>query len=196
MNLCLLSHISRPCPQQAEEDNEQRKRQQQLLMEKLLEQEALRQEEQKVRAGRAGPSACRPADVGISCGQTTRCSWLKRASAPPPPRRRSRSNLALLNCSAEYGKLCIKVLRRRVCAPSPQSPSHKNKRQQQELIQELRKKQVKDSRHVYEGKDGAIEDIITGNLIRGALLVRYTHTHTDSPPRTGGAALCMKVLFG
>uniref|UniRef100_A0AAQ4QG55 Formin like 2 n=1 Tax=Gasterosteus aculeatus aculeatus TaxID=481459 RepID=A0AAQ4QG55_GASAC len=42
-----------------------------------------------------------------------------------------------------------------------ESPSHKNKRQQQELIQELRKKQVKDSRHVYEGKDGAIEDIIT-----------------------------------
>uniref|UniRef100_A0A3Q3AM52 Formin-like 2a n=1 Tax=Kryptolebias marmoratus TaxID=37003 RepID=A0A3Q3AM52_KRYMA len=42
------------------------------------------------------------------------------------------------------------------------SPSHKNKRQQQqELIQELRRKQVKDSRLVYEGKDGAIEDIIT-----------------------------------
>ncbi|MBN3302605.1 FMNL3 protein, partial [Amia calva] len=41
------------------------------------------------------------------------------------------------------------------------SPSHKNKRQQQELIAELRRKQVKDSRHVYEGKDGAIEDIIT-----------------------------------
>ncbi|KAF6726685.1 Formin-like protein 2 [Oryzias melastigma] len=41
------------------------------------------------------------------------------------------------------------------------SPSHKNKRQQQELIQELKKKQVKDSRHVYEGKDGTIEDIIT-----------------------------------
>ncbi|XP_016401944.1 formin-like protein 2 [Sinocyclocheilus rhinocerous] len=41
------------------------------------------------------------------------------------------------------------------------SPSHKSKRQQQELIVELRKKQVKDSRHVYEGKDGAIEDIIT-----------------------------------
>uniref|UniRef100_A0A4W4FPW0 Formin-like 2a n=1 Tax=Electrophorus electricus TaxID=8005 RepID=A0A4W4FPW0_ELEEL len=36
-----------------------------------------------------------------------------------------------------------------------------NKRQQQELIAELKKKQVKDSRHVYEGKDGAIEDIIT-----------------------------------
>uniref|UniRef100_A0A4W4FRI1 Formin-like 2a n=1 Tax=Electrophorus electricus TaxID=8005 RepID=A0A4W4FRI1_ELEEL len=42
-----------------------------------------------------------------------------------------------------------------------ESPSHKNKRQQQELIAELKKKQVKDSRHVYEGKDGAIEDIIT-----------------------------------
>ncbi|KAA0713216.1 Formin-like protein 3 [Triplophysa tibetana] len=42
-----------------------------------------------------------------------------------------------------------------------QSPSHKGKRQQQELISELRKRQGKDSRHVYEGKDGAIEDIIT-----------------------------------
>ncbi|KAI4805612.1 hypothetical protein KUCAC02_010216 [Chaenocephalus aceratus] len=41
------------------------------------------------------------------------------------------------------------------------SPHKGGKRQQQELIQELRKKQVKDSRHVYEGKDGAIEDIIT-----------------------------------
>lgn len=45
---------------------------------------------------------------------------------------------------------------------SSQSPSHKSKRQQQELIAELRRRQVKDNRHVYEGKDGAIEDIITG----------------------------------
>lgn len=44
----------------------------------------------------------------------------------------------------------------------PKSPSHKSKRQQQELIAELRRRQVKDNRHVYEGKDGAIEDIITG----------------------------------
>uniref|UniRef100_A0A8C5FZU4 Formin-like protein 2 n=1 Tax=Gouania willdenowi TaxID=441366 RepID=A0A8C5FZU4_GOUWI len=43
------------------------------------------------------------------------------------------------------------------------SPSHKGKRQPQELITELRRRQGKDSRHVYEGKDGAIEDIITGN---------------------------------
>uniref|UniRef100_A0A672GNS3 Formin-like 2b n=1 Tax=Salarias fasciatus TaxID=181472 RepID=A0A672GNS3_SALFA len=45
---------------------------------------------------------------------------------------------------------------------SLQSPSHRGKRQQQELITELRRRQGKDSRHVYEGKDGAIEDIITG----------------------------------
>uniref|UniRef100_A0AAQ5XGB9 Formin-like 2b n=1 Tax=Amphiprion ocellaris TaxID=80972 RepID=A0AAQ5XGB9_AMPOC len=49
--------------------------------------------------------------------------------------------------------------------PRPlQSPSHRGKRQQQELITELRRRQGKDSRHVYEGKDGAIEDIITGTV--------------------------------
>uniref|UniRef100_A0A3B4WWF2 Formin like 2 n=1 Tax=Seriola lalandi dorsalis TaxID=1841481 RepID=A0A3B4WWF2_SERLL len=58
------------------------------------------------------------------------------------------------------------------------SPSHKNKRQQQELIQELRRKQVKDSRHVYEGKDGAIEDIITGNVTWAWLPSVTKHTHT------------------
>ncbi|XP_056156962.1 formin-like protein 2 isoform X2 [Lampris incognitus] len=41
------------------------------------------------------------------------------------------------------------------------SPSHRGRRQQQEVISELRRRQGKDSRHVYEGKDGAIEDIIT-----------------------------------
>uniref|UniRef100_A0A3Q3JUT6 Formin-like 2a n=1 Tax=Monopterus albus TaxID=43700 RepID=A0A3Q3JUT6_MONAL len=56
------------------------------------------------------------------------------------------------------------------------SPSHKNKRQQQELIQELRRKQVKDSRHVYEGKDGAIEDIITGKTTWAWLPSVTTHT--------------------
>uniref|UniRef100_A0A669D8S7 Formin-like 2b n=1 Tax=Oreochromis niloticus TaxID=8128 RepID=A0A669D8S7_ORENI len=53
--------------------------------------------------------------------------------------------------------------------PSPsQSPSHRGKRQQQELITELRRRQGKDSRHVYEGKDGAIEDIITGKHVAKA----------------------------
>lgn len=46
-----------------------------------------------------------------------------------------------------------------------QSPSHRGKRQQQELITELRRRQGKDNRHVYEGKDGAIEDIITGKCV-------------------------------
>uniref|UniRef100_A0A2K5LLF7 Formin like 2 n=1 Tax=Cercocebus atys TaxID=9531 RepID=A0A2K5LLF7_CERAT len=60
----------------------------------------------------------------------------------------------------------------------PKSPSHKSKRQQQELIAELRRRQVKDNRHVYEGKDGAIEDIITGK--------RYFFTvPTDFQPRVG-----------
>uniref|UniRef100_A0A3P8VMC5 Formin-like 2b n=1 Tax=Cynoglossus semilaevis TaxID=244447 RepID=A0A3P8VMC5_CYNSE len=42
-----------------------------------------------------------------------------------------------------------------------QQEEAQTKRQQQELLTELRRKQGKDSRHVYEGKDGAIEDIIT-----------------------------------
>lgn len=78
-----------------------------------------------------------------------------------------------------------------MCLCLPQSPSHKSKRQQQELIQELRRKQVKDSRHVYEGKDGAIEDIITGNVPRitwlqsvAKLIFTHIHTHTDTHTHT------------
>uniref|UniRef100_A0A8B9NHN3 Formin like 3 n=1 Tax=Accipiter nisus TaxID=211598 RepID=A0A8B9NHN3_9AVES len=44
---------------------------------------------------------------------------------------------------------------------TPASPSQRNKWQQQELIAELRRRQAKDHRPVYEGKDGTIEDIIT-----------------------------------
>ncbi|NXB66521.1 FMNL3 protein, partial [Struthidea cinerea] len=40
-------------------------------------------------------------------------------------------------------------------------PSQRNKWQQQELIAELRRRQAKDHRPMYEGKDGTIEDIIT-----------------------------------
>uniref|UniRef100_A0A8C4PH49 Formin like 3 n=1 Tax=Equus asinus asinus TaxID=83772 RepID=A0A8C4PH49_EQUAS len=42
-----------------------------------------------------------------------------------------------------------------------QTPSQRNKWQQQELIAELRRRQAKEHRPVYEGKDGTIEDIIT-----------------------------------
>uniref|UniRef100_A0A4W6G2Z4 Formin-like 2b n=1 Tax=Lates calcarifer TaxID=8187 RepID=A0A4W6G2Z4_LATCA len=45
--------------------------------------------------------------------------------------------------------------------PRPLTSCTGGARQQQELITELRRRQGKDSRHVYEGKDGAIEDIIT-----------------------------------
>lgn len=43
------ARVSNSNSQQAEEDNEQRKRQEQILMEKLLEQEAMMEENQKVR---------------------------------------------------------------------------------------------------------------------------------------------------
>uniref|UniRef100_A0A8C9VWB9 Formin-like 3 n=1 Tax=Scleropages formosus TaxID=113540 RepID=A0A8C9VWB9_SCLFO len=48
------------------------------------------------------------------------------------------------------------------------------RQQQQELIAELRRRQAKDHRPVYEGKDGTIEDIITGG----------STVHTGARPRT------------
>uniref|UniRef100_G3TTM8 Formin like 2 n=1 Tax=Loxodonta africana TaxID=9785 RepID=G3TTM8_LOXAF len=67
----------------------------------------------------------------------------------------------------------------------PKSPSHKSKRQQQELIAELRRRQVKDNRHVYEGKDGAIEDIIT---------VLKTVPFTARTAKRGSRFFCEPVL--
>ncbi|XP_067880693.1 formin-like protein 3 isoform X2 [Heterodontus francisci] len=57
------------------------------------------------------------------------------------------------------------------------SPCHRNKRQQQELIAELRRRQIKDHRPVYEGKDGTIEDIITA---KGKHMI---HNFPNSPTR-------------
>ncbi|XP_042533585.1 formin-like protein 3 isoform X3 [Dipodomys spectabilis] len=51
------------------------------------------------------------------------------------------------------------------------TPSQRNKWQQQELIAELRRRQAKEHRPVYEGKDGTIEDIITG--LRHQPVVRH-----------------------
>ncbi|KAH0626937.1 hypothetical protein JD844_002244, partial [Phrynosoma platyrhinos] len=45
---------------------------------------------------------------------------------------------------------------------APKSPTHKAKRQQMDLISELKKKQMVKEPLIYEEKDGAIEDIITG----------------------------------
>lgn len=50
-----------------------------------------------------------------------------------------------------------------------QVQAQKKKLQQQDLIAELRRRQAKDHRPVYEGKDGTIEDIITGGLGRTAI---------------------------
>uniref|UniRef100_A0A8C3X843 Formin like 3 n=1 Tax=Catagonus wagneri TaxID=51154 RepID=A0A8C3X843_9CETA len=62
------------------------------------------------------------------------------------------------------------------------TPSQRNKWQQQELIAELRRRQAKEHRPVYEGKDGTIEDIITG-LHHQPLVV--CHQARSAAPPTG-----------
>uniref|UniRef100_A0A8C9W7T2 Formin-like 3 n=1 Tax=Scleropages formosus TaxID=113540 RepID=A0A8C9W7T2_SCLFO len=62
-------------------------------------------------------------------------------------------------------------------AKQQDSSAHKKRQQQQELIAELRRRQAKDHRPVYEGKDGTIEDIITGG----------STVHTGARPRTRGS---------
>uniref|UniRef100_A0A8C3KQQ6 Formin like 3 n=1 Tax=Calidris pygmaea TaxID=425635 RepID=A0A8C3KQQ6_9CHAR len=54
------------------------------------------------------------------------------------------------------------VMREKLLAQEAKKQEKRNKWQQQELIAELRRRQAKDHRPVYEGKDGTIEDIITG----------------------------------
>ncbi|XP_038028510.1 formin-like protein 3 isoform X4 [Anas platyrhynchos] len=53
------------------------------------------------------------------------------------------------------------VMREKMLAQEAKKQEKRNKWQQQELIAELRRRQAKDHRPVYEGKDGTIEDIIT-----------------------------------
>ncbi|XP_075407845.1 formin-like protein 3 isoform X5 [Tenrec ecaudatus] len=68
------------------------------------------------------------------------------------------------------------------------SPSQRNKWQQQELIAELRRRQAKEQRPVYEGKDGTIEDIITG-LHHQPIVVRLQTRSVvppSGPPRAPG----------
>nr|XP_057940981.1 formin-like protein 3 isoform X2 [Doryrhamphus excisus] len=54
-----------------------------------------------------------------------------------------------------------KLLAQEAKQHDPKVQAQKKRHQQQELIAELRRRQAKDHRPVYEGKDGAIEDIIT-----------------------------------
>ncbi|XP_027447933.1 formin-like protein 3 isoform X6 [Zalophus californianus] len=68
------------------------------------------------------------------------------------------------------------------------TPSQRNKWQQQELIAELRRRQAKEHRPVYEGKDGTIEDIITG-LHHQPLVIRHqarSAAPPSGPPRAPG----------
>ncbi|XP_038199466.1 formin-like protein 3 isoform X4 [Arvicola amphibius] len=68
------------------------------------------------------------------------------------------------------------------------TPSQRNKWQQQELIAELRRRQAKEHRPVYEGKDGTIEDIITG-FKHGPMSIRNqarSAVPPSGPPRAPG----------
>uniref|UniRef100_A0A672KFJ4 Formin-like protein 3 n=1 Tax=Sinocyclocheilus grahami TaxID=75366 RepID=A0A672KFJ4_SINGR len=56
--------------------------------------------------------------------------------------------------------------------------AQKKRHQQQELIAELRRRQAKDHRPVYEGKDGTIEDIITGGPGRTTIPISQGSTIT------------------
>ncbi|XP_059574817.1 formin-like protein 3 [Alligator mississippiensis] len=61
----------------------------------------------------------------------------------------------------ELRKKQEEVMREKMLAQEAKKLEKRNKWQQQELIAELRRRQAKEHRPVYEGKDGAIEDIIT-----------------------------------
>ncbi|CAO2600912.1 Formin-like protein 3 [Lemmus lemmus] len=68
------------------------------------------------------------------------------------------------------------------------TPSQRNKWQQQELIAELRRRQAKEHRPVYEGKDGTIEDIITGFKHRPMSIHNQARSAAppSGPPRAPG----------
>ncbi|KAM6215851.1 formin-like protein 3 isoform 3-T3 [Rhynchocyon petersi] len=67
------------------------------------------------------------------------------------------------------------------------TPSQRNKWQQQELIAELRRRQAKEHRPVYEGKDGTIEDIITGLHCQPiAVRLQARNVPPSVPPRPPG----------
>uniref|UniRef100_A0A672LBJ3 Formin-like protein 3 n=1 Tax=Sinocyclocheilus grahami TaxID=75366 RepID=A0A672LBJ3_SINGR len=61
----------------------------------------------------------------------------------------------------EQRKKQEEAMREKLLAQEAKQHDPKKRQQQQEMIAELRRRQAKDHRPVYEGKDGTIEDIIT-----------------------------------
>uniref|UniRef100_A0A8C6NXP8 Formin-like 3 n=1 Tax=Nothobranchius furzeri TaxID=105023 RepID=A0A8C6NXP8_NOTFU len=78
-----------------------------------------------------------------------------------------------------------KLLAQEAKQHDPKVQAQKKRQQQQELIAELRKRQAKDHRPVYEGKDGTIEDIITGGPERTIKGVRVGARSTSVPSLNG-----------
>ncbi|XDV46027.1 hypothetical protein PO909_014006 [Leuciscus waleckii] len=74
-----------------------------------------------------------------------------------------------------------KLLAQEAKQHDPKVQAQKKKLQQQDLIAELRRRQAKDHRPVYEGKDGTIEDIITEE--QGINLSKFEHKIIGGSPK-------------
>uniref|UniRef100_A0A673KWA5 Formin-like protein 3 n=1 Tax=Sinocyclocheilus rhinocerous TaxID=307959 RepID=A0A673KWA5_9TELE len=83
----------------------------------------------------------------------------------------------------EQRKKQEEAMREKLLAQEAKQRDPKKRQQQQELIAELRRRQAKDHRPVYEGKDGTIEDIITGGPVH--LLAPQTPPKTNAPNAAG-----------
>lgn len=77
-------------------------------------------------------------------------------------------------------------------SPSPQSPP-KVRRQQMDLISELKRKQQKEPLIYESDRDGAIEDIITGGGLAGAVLswACPTLSSIHPPALVGSGSVCL-----
>uniref|UniRef100_A0A8C8SSC8 Formin like 1 n=1 Tax=Pelusios castaneus TaxID=367368 RepID=A0A8C8SSC8_9SAUR len=73
----------------------------------------------------------------------------------------------------------VKAYKVRSLGQEPKSPVHKVKRQQMDMIAELKKKQMVKEPLIYEGGDGAIEDIISGKTTK---VYPVTLRHQPLPP--------------
>uniref|UniRef100_A0A8C1T1I5 Formin-like 3 n=1 Tax=Cyprinus carpio TaxID=7962 RepID=A0A8C1T1I5_CYPCA len=78
----------------------------------------------------------------------------------------------------EQRKKQEEAMREKLLAQEAKQRDPKKRQQQHELIAELRRRQAKDHRPVYEGKDGTIEDIITGGPGRTTLPISQGSTIT------------------